>query len=191
MSGVVKGKRKINKDFETITHANEMRYAFTHLLFRDFGTHNKTDTVRRKYRVHLEEEIPQHKIEWLLEDERDVITHLLAELCDNLTGANSIYPITWEELALRRNYQDEAIANCFKIKTELQYIITIFNVNVDKYIQYSDMLDYEVTLIKGWRKANSKYEAKIIEEEVRRNNLIEKYIKDKIKEELNNEESEV
>lgn len=129
----------------------------THLLFRDFGTHNKKDVVRKKYKVHIDEDTPEEDYKWILDDERDVIAKMLANLCANLTSANSIFPENREELNLRRMYQDKAIGNCFQIKSELQYIITIFNVNVDKYIPYSDDLDYQVYLIKQWRKSNRKF----------------------------------
>lgn len=53
MSGVLAKDRKVNKDFETIIHAQEMRLSMTSLLFRDFGTHNKKDVIRQKYKVHI------------------------------------------------------------------------------------------------------------------------------------------
>ena len=134
-----------------------MRYKITNLLFRDFGTHNKTDIIRRKYKVHIDENAPREEYEWVLNDERDVIAKILANLCNNLTAANSIYPQTMQELNLRRLYQDKAIANCYQLISELQYIIMIFNVNVDKYIPYCDDINYEIGLIKGWRKSNKKF----------------------------------
>lgn len=183
--------RKINNDFNTIVHANEMRYKMTHLLFRDFGTHNKKDIVRKKYKVHINEDTPEEDYKWILDDERDVIAKMLANLCANLTSANSIFPENREELNLRRMYQDKAIGNCFQIKSELQYIITIFNVNVDKYIPYSDDLDYQVYLIKQWRKSNRKFMPTILknEENLKRKELeldqkLRQELEQKIREEI-------
>lgn len=39
---------------------------------------------------------------------------------------------------------------------ELQYIIEVLPVDANKLLRYVDMIDKEVALLKGWRKANGK-----------------------------------
>lgn len=187
MSGVLAKDRKINKDFETIIHAQEMRLSMTSLLFRDFGTHNKKDVIRQKYKVHMYEDSPEEEYRWLLDEEREKISVLLGQLCSNLTGANSIFPTNRSELQMRRSLQDKAICNCFQIKAELQYIVTVFNVNVDKFIPYSDRLDYEISLIKGWRQSNKKFMPTIRknEENKKREELkLDEQLQNELKEEI-------
>lgn len=174
-----------------------MRYKITHLLFRDFGTHNKQDVVRKKYKVHMDEDTPEEDYKWILDDERDVIAKMVANLCANITSANSIFPENRDELNLRRLYQDKAIGNCFQLKSELQYIITIFNVNVDKYIPYCDDIDYQIVLLKGWRKSNKKFMPTILrnEENRKRKELeldqkLREELEQKIREEIEQEKTD-
>ena len=71
-------------------------------------------------------------------------------------SVNSIYPINLHELEVRRDYQTAAIGACEKMLQELQYIIEVLPVDANKLLRYVDMIDKEVALLKGWRKANGK-----------------------------------
>jgi hypothetical protein len=73
----------------------------------------------------------------------------------NLTAANTIYPTTLEELAERRRYQNLAIINCERLFQEFQYCGDILPVHVAKFMPYVDRVQYEIRLLKGWRKSNS------------------------------------
>lgn len=158
---VLKKDRKPSQ-FDVITCANELRLAITGVLFRDFGLHNKSDVIRRKYKVHLDEDTPHEQYEWLLKNEKDKICKIISDLTNNITAANSIYATNLDECDLRRHYQDIAICNCYQLITELQYIVTIFNVDVNKYCDYSDLIQAEITRLKGWRKSDNKTRNKIL-----------------------------
>lgn len=93
---------------------------------------------------------------WLVYRFRDEMMDLLKQLIDNITDANSIYPINLHELEVRRDYQTAAIGACEKMLQELQYIIEVLPVDANKLLRYVDMIDKEVALLKGWRKANGK-----------------------------------
>ena len=62
---------------------------------------------------------------WLVFRFRDEMMDLLKQLIDNITDANSIYPINLHELEVRRDYQTAAIGACEKMLQELQYIIEV------------------------------------------------------------------
>jgi hypothetical protein len=74
---------------------------------------------------------------------------------DNITAANTIYPINEHELEQRRDYQTKAIIVCEQILQELQYMISVLPINVDRLNPEVEMLLKEVALLKAWRK-NSK-----------------------------------
>ena len=82
----------------------------------------------------------------------------LDELMNNITAANSVYPINEHELHVRRAYQSAAIGNCEQIWQQLQHIDDVmFEVNaidLNKLADALDMLVREAALLKAWRKTN-------------------------------------
>ncbi len=93
---------------------------------------------------------------WLVYRFRDEMMDLLKQLIDNITDANSIYPVNMHELEIRRDYQTAAIGAREKMLQELQYIIEVLPVDVNAILRYVEMVDRETALLKGWRKANGK-----------------------------------
>ena len=154
---VLEKDRKVNNDLKTITYANEIRFVFTTIMFRDFWIKDETNVIRKKYKIRSEDDAYYDDYVWLLEEEKKILTVMLANLTTNLTAANSIYPTNENELKGRRTYQNRAICNLYELKSELQYIVQIFNVDVNKYVEYTDMLDMEIGYIKCWRKSNKKF----------------------------------
>ena len=153
--------------------AIKLRKEITQNLLRDFGVKNR-DAVRsknvqeypkmelffNKY-TRMQEEIRTRDVVseypyWLVFRFRDEMMDLLKQLIDNITDANSIYPINLHELEVRRDYQTAAIGACEKMLQELQYIIEVLPADANKLLRYVDMIDKEVALLKGWRKANGK-----------------------------------
>ena len=67
------------------------------------------------------------------------------------------YPTCMEELIQRRIHQDEAIGQCHRLAQELQYAIETLPVDVNTYLQFGEAIQTEITLIKGWRKADNKF----------------------------------
>lgn len=94
---------------------------------------------------------------WLLDKERDYFMDLLRDLIKNICCANTIRITNNEEYYLRRNYQNMAICNCECLLQEMQYVIYICHPNVEKYMIYVDIIEKEITLLKGWRKSDNKF----------------------------------
>ena len=82
------------------------------------------------------------------------IIALLLELFNNITMANSIYPINEHEVQLRRDCQTKAIANCEQVLQLLQYLIETLPVDANKLCAATEMIKKEIALLKNWRKAN-------------------------------------
>lgn len=74
----------------------------------------------------------------------------------NITAANSIYPTNESEYYDRRNYQNHAIGNCEQLLQEMQYIISVIPVDVNKFMPYTKMIVKEIQLLKGWRKSDNR-----------------------------------
>ena len=121
--------------------------------------------------------------EWALHEFRRNIMQILRNLMLNITAGNSIYPSTMEdsrkagvpqlpdeyirrvqydELADRRRYQTAAIANCQQLIQELQYFGDVFSlqyntfrIDVRKVLPFIEQTEFEIRLLKGWRKSTN------------------------------------
>lgn len=79
----------------------------------------------------------------------------LDELVDNIIYANSIYPVTNEELVKRKYYQTLALANCFQIQNKLiRAERCIETIKIDNFENVILLLYHEINLLKAWRKSS-------------------------------------
>ena len=74
----------------------------------------------------------------------------------SITKANSIYAVMQSEWEERRRYQDEAIATCYWLYQELQYITSLFPTDLNRFIPLLEDIEKEVSLLKGWRQSDNK-----------------------------------
>lgn len=166
--------RRSPSSMEFFHNAIKIRREFTRLLLKDFGIKPKIrnlDMVQKMYKMDdedkgvlqsilekydMETRITDEYPEWLIDEFRGCILHILRELMLNLKMANSIYITTKEEYSRRRELWTNAVGNCEQLLDEMQYIIDILDVDAEKYMRYVEMLEKEVALIKGVRKADNK-----------------------------------
>ena len=157
---VLKNKRGLSS-LEFYHNARKLRKEMTNWLLRDFGVRDK---VRIEKRPGAEpERIAEEYPEWLINHVREKVLAILHNMMMNITAANTIYPITFEELALRRRYQTGALINCQQLIQEIEYCEDVLTISMKKFEPYYEMVNYEIKLLKGWRKANSKIAEKIKE----------------------------
>ena len=102
--------------------------------------------------------------EWFIYQERNTIISCLHKINEHVYAANSIYPTCIEELKERRIHQDLAIGQCYRLVQELQYSIETLPVDINVYLRFSEQIQKEVDLIKGWRKSDNKFK-KLFEKE--------------------------
>jgi hypothetical protein len=158
---VLKNKRGLSK-LEFYHNARKLRREITNLLLRDFGVRDTVRKIKNESgeRVSVIEEYPF----WLVEEFRRSIIQILRNLLMNITAGNTIYPINQAELDLRRHYQTQAIINCEQLLQEMHYCEDVLPVAVDKFIPFVEAIEFEIKLLKGWRKANSKINTKLNKE---------------------------
>jgi len=175
-------KRKTSS-MEFYHNAIVLRREVTKLLMRDFGIKNfhrnikfvgKMEDFSLEDRQIVEGIFDNYGIDgdfldvypsWLIDKFRSYVMDVLKDLMINITKANSIYATNIYECNVRRNYQNEAIADCFCLLEEFQYIISVVPVNAEKYMPYVELIDKEIALLKGWRKSDHKNYEKIKEKE--------------------------
>jgi hypothetical protein len=163
---VLKNKRGLSK-LEFYHNARKMRKELTMLTLRDFGIHSRG----AKFKDDTQQ--PEGFYDELLEDFSRNIRHLLRNLMMNITAANTIYPINALEAQTRRQYQTAAIFNCEQLMQEILYCEDVIPVKVSKFVPYIEQIEFEISLLKGWRKANKKIEGLI---EKRQKELEEKRV---------------
>lgn len=170
---VLKNLRNLS-EMEFYKQAIEIRKSLTAWLLRDFGYKKNPRTLKQvvkgidepdrktindiyeKYGFNPNKTFQTEYPEWFVDFERQVIMEILQELVANITSANSIFATRDFEFDLRRSYQDKAIICCFKLYQELQYIVSIFGTDLNKFVPMLDAVEREVELLKGWRRADNK-----------------------------------
>ena len=106
-----------------------------------------------KYKIHcMTDEYP----DWLVADMRKRVLEETRFLIRNIIQANSIFPTSVPEFVTRRSYQTRAIGCCEQLIQEFQYVLTVIDVNVNKYLPYVDMLEKEIALLRAWRKSDNR-----------------------------------
>ena len=157
---VLKNKRGLSS-LEFYHNGRKLRKEMTEWLLRDFGVRDKVRI--EKCAGEEPEKITETYPQWLIAHFREKILAILHSMMMNITAANTIYPITFDELALRRRYQTAAIVNCEQLVQEIEYCDDILPLEIKKFAPYYEMIAYEIKLLKGWRKANNKIAEKIKE----------------------------
>jgi hypothetical protein len=155
---VLKNKRSLSK-LEFYLNARTLREEVTNFLLRDFGVRDKIRKFKNEDNVEVTviEEYP----EWLITFFRQSIINILRSLMMNITAANTIYPVTMEELAERRKCQTAAIYNCEHLLQEMTYCADVLPVELSKFLPYVDKIAFEIKLLKGWRKSGNELARKI------------------------------
>jgi hypothetical protein len=148
---VLKNKRGLSK-LEFYHNARKMRRELTELVLRDFGIHSRGKNFKAGYGP----EPPEGYYDELLEEFSRGVRSLLRNLLLNITAANTIFPLSYDELALRRRYQTGAIVNCEQLLQEMLYCKDVLPVKASIFDPYIEQIEFEIKLLKGWRKANNK-----------------------------------
>ena len=169
---VPKGKRKESR-FEAQHHFYRLRADVTNLMLLDFGFSEE------KYRKHIERYQETHAQaenvdevvaryqkkcdsfkKWFIDRECDAVLDILRRIESEFTAGNSIYPSETPakvmEFCERRKHIDEAIAQCYVLKQELQYVISSLPVNINKYERLSVDIDKQIALYKGVRQSDNR-----------------------------------
>jgi hypothetical protein len=172
MSGVPKSKRKESR-FEAQHHYFRLRQEVTNLMLLDFGFSKEkyTKTIERYKETHesapgVDEVVDRYRRKcenfhkWFIDKECDAVLEILRRIECEFTAGNSIYPSETPakimEFCERRKHIDEAIAQCYVLKQELQYIIRTLPVDLNKYERFAAAIDKQIALYKGVRQADNR-----------------------------------
>lgn len=170
---VIRARRSMS-DLEFYHRALKIDTELTNLLLKDFGIRDKVRDIKyycdikkmseddKEILLHiaekynLDDKIIEAYPMWLIEHYRETILRDLDDLFYNITQGNTIYPRSKDEWEEKRKHQTKAIANCLNILHTLQRLSNILPINANKFSRYIDMIDEEIKLLRGWRKANNR-----------------------------------
>jgi hypothetical protein len=149
---VHKNKRNLSS-LEFHHNARNLREEMTNFLLRDFGVRDKVTKYKdgNNVEVTIREQYP----DWIITFFRESIMNILRDLMLSITAANTIYPITPEELSQRRMYQNKAIVSCQQLLCELTHCADVLPVELGKFTPYIEKISFEIKLLKGWRKSSN------------------------------------
>ena len=169
---VPKGRRKESR-FEAQHHYYKLRQEVTNLMLLDFGfCKEKYEKSIQKYREshalsnNVEEVVARYKKKcdsfnkWFIDKECEAVLEILRNIECEFSIGNSIYPSETPakimEFCERRKHIDNAIAQCFALKQELNYIIRTLPVDINKYERFAIEIDKQIALYKGVRQADNR-----------------------------------
>lgn len=172
MSSVPKGRQKESR-FEARHHFFQLRDAVTTLMLLDFGfSEEKYQKGIERYRqthssaANVDEVVERYRKKcesfkkWFIDKECDAVLEILRRIESEFTAGNSIFPSETPaklmEFCERRKHVDEAIAQCYVLKQELQYIIRNLPVDLNKYERFADEIDKQIALYKGVRQSDNR-----------------------------------
>jgi hypothetical protein len=152
---VLKNKRGLSK-LEFYHNARRMRKEITMLTLRDFGIHSRGAA----FKAATGSQQPEGFYDELIAEFSRNIRNLLRDMLRNITEGNTIYTVYVDEIQERRRYQTTAIINCEQLLQELLYC--------EDVMPYIEQIEFEIKLLKGWRKANNKIEGLLDERKAKK-----------------------
>lgn len=169
---VPKSKRKESR-FETQHHYYRLRQEVTTLMLQDFGfSEEKYLAAIERYRQYhksapnVDEVVARYRkkceafSKWFIDKECDAVIEILRNIECEFTSGNSIYPGETPakiiEFCERRKHIDNAIAQCYVLKQELNYIIRTLPVDINKFERFSVAIDKQIALYKGVRQSDNR-----------------------------------
>lgn len=119
-------------------------------------TAENVDEVVKKYEQKL-----KGFVDWFIEEERQAVLNILRNITQEFTMGNSIYPSDGpakiDEFNERRLHIDRCIGYCYSLKQELNYVIGVLPVDMNKYERFEEMITLQIALFKGVRTADNRF----------------------------------
>lgn len=153
---VVKSKRTESK-LEVLHNAENLTREVSALTARRFGIYSKKSPLRQGYTSLLRKGMDLDHVDRIIDAYVDKVYFSAIDISGYLHSADSIYPKSIEDLQLRREYQNKAIAECRRLRSYLHNIVNMFDVDILVFENTVTVLDRELSLIKRWRTSDNKF----------------------------------
>lgn len=91
--------------------------------------------------------------DWFVEKIRDNLFLYVSELVSNIAAANEILCSTEKEFIKRILLEDDAIGDIAKIRQEVLFIEEFMNIDLNRYMNYSEQLEVTKKYLYRWKKS--------------------------------------
>ena len=165
--------RQTASKLDAFTEAVKLRHIITQLILRNFGLkRDKFDAlidkkVREKYPElkgliskidRYQNEVEKARLlteypDWFIKKIRDNLFDYSSELVANVASANEILCRTPDEYRKRILIQDDAIGDIAKIRQEVLFIEEFMNIDLSRYMNYSEQLEVTLKYLYKWKKS--------------------------------------
>ena len=153
--------------------AVKLRHIVTQIIMRNFGLKREKYNsligrqAREKYpelkrlfeRIdNYQNEVEKQKLlteypEWIIEKVRENLFRYSSDLVSNISAANEIQCRTKEEYVKRILMEDAAIGNIAQIRQEVLFVEEFFNIDLSRYMEYSEQLENTKNYLYKWKKS--------------------------------------
>ena len=153
--------------------AVKLRHIVTQIIMRNFGLKREKYNsligrqAREKYpelkrlfeRIdNYQNEVEKQKLlteypEWIIEKVRENLFRYSSDLVSNISAANEIQCRTKEEYVKRILMEDAAIGNIAQIRQEVLFVEEFFNIDLSRYMEYSEQLENTKNYLCKWKKS--------------------------------------
>ena len=158
---------------DAFSEAVKLRHIITQMILRDFGLKRDKFTAligqntRDKYpelkpliqRIdNYQNEVEKARLLKEYDDEfvkyiRENLFRLLSDLIETIAAANEIQCKIPQEFTKRILLQDDAIGDIAKIRQQILFIEEFFNIDLSRYMEYSEQLELTKRYLYKWKKS--------------------------------------
>lgn len=177
--------RRSHSKLDAFFEAVKLRHIVVEMVLRSFGM--KTIEHRRLVTPKMRERFPQlakkfdqideyqtvveetkaleEYEKWVTRKVRDNLFKYCANLVAHISAANGIRCVIADEYKERIILEDRAIEDIENIKQEVQFIEEFYDINLNRYMGYSEQLEKTKTYLYNWKKSTVKEFKKFIQEQ--------------------------
>lgn len=151
--------------YEAVAYASILHSQMREFMQRNFGIKDLLQLCQSNYAHGLDEVESFQRYQYMLTTHKNNIDLVRSLLRNNVRAAQNLYPTNMHELEVRRDYQNDALANCQALLGELMQIVEDFHVidsrivDINGFKPYNDAINREIDLIKGWRQRDNRFKS--------------------------------
>ena len=176
--------RRSGSKLDAFYEAVKLRHIVTQMIMRSYGMKTKhksliPDRLRNeypdlaklfekidKYQTKVEETKVLSKYDdWIVSRTRNNLFKYTSNLVAHISAANEIKCTLDFEFKKRISLEDEAISDIANIRQEVQFVEEFFDIDLNKYMEYSEQLEKTKNYLYRWKKSTVNEYKKFLEEQ--------------------------
>lgn len=176
--------RRSGSKLDAFYEAVKLRHIVMQMIMRSYGMKTKyksliPDRLRDeypdlaklfekidKYQTKVEETKVLSKYEdWIVSRTRNNLFKYTSNLVAHISAANEIKCTLDFEFKKRISLEDEAISDIANIRQEVQFVEEFFDIDLNKYMEYSEQLEKTKNYLYRWKKSTVNEYKKFLEEQ--------------------------